>query len=122
MANARILAKRIIQNVQEIPSETPFVLRYHYFEIIHNAVPTRVRERWRKHNTLCALCDECDETLGYLYAECKVSRRAMALIMQSTVNKATVSCLQPAGVEDLTFRTLLSAKDRRTLLIFSFCV
>ena len=60
-----VRAEAVAQNTAALPARLPSKLRYHIFELIYNAVPTRAREEWRGHNVLCPLCNTADEIFFY---------------------------------------------------------
>ena len=95
--NGRILAKRVCRNTECLPVSLLSSLRYHAFEIIHNALPTRQRERWRGINTSCSFCD-CDaESFRHLHVECKVVRDAANRIVRASHDRVLFTCLLSAS-------------------------
>ena len=124
--NGRILAKRVCRNTECLPVSLLSSLRYHAFEIIHNALPTRQRERWRGINTSCSFCD-CDaESFRHLHVECKVVRDAANRIVRASHDRVLFTCLLSASDDDYAFRSIdpksLTSSERVTMLTFSLAV
>ena len=116
------LAKQICQRTSALPSNLPAGLRYHAFEIVHNAVPTRSRESWRGEVTSCPMCGGGTENLAHLHTICPASRTAALTIWQHTPQKSDTAILLSAVPDDFTFRSDISPDDRLTLLLFSLAV
>ena len=115
-----VLARSITSNYRELPKGLPSTLRYHAFELVYNAVPTRARESWRPDaQTICALCGGEGETIEHLQVSCTVSRRAK---VGAAANKPKLSCLLSSGRDDYRFQTIISPTDRIVLLCFSLAV
>ena len=49
---SRVRAKAIVTNTMSLPASLPSRIRYHVFELVHNAVPTLAREKWRGHDKI----------------------------------------------------------------------
>ena len=121
---ARFLAKTVIAHTRELPTSLPPALRYHAFELVHNALPTRDRMKYHVEglDVRCALCGEGVETVGHLHSVCRASRSAMDLIFRHSVDKSAVVILRTAQPDDFLFRSALPSTDRLTLLAFSLAV
>ena len=120
---ALILARAIISRTKELPASLPPAIRFHSFELIHNAVPTRMRMRFASESDImCSFCAAEPETLAHLHTACPTSRKAALLILNHSPDRAAATILQIAAAEDFTFRSAISAPDRVTLLFFSLAV
>ena len=95
-------AEQIVSHTSQLPSSLPSKLRYHAFELIYNAVPTRMRERWRNHPTECPLCNSDDETIHHLHT-CPTSQLSVNTIMAMFPDRTLTSCLYSFNEDDLTF-------------------
>jgi ribonuclease HI len=118
------LARNILRNTQLLPARLPSALRYHSFLLIHNALPTRSRERWRAWDTLCPFCHGQEETLRHLHTTCPAALEAIALIQRDHCDsKDGGAILTKAFPEDYLFRTPeLKADELVTILTFSLAV
>ena len=120
--NALTLARTIHSATHQLPSNLPSPLRFHVFRLAHNALPTRMRDKWRNMNTLCSLCGSAPETLAHLHT-CTAASSAVAIIANYTPNKSSVVILQTAQPDDFIFRSSSrSNEERLTLLLFSRAV
>jgi hypothetical protein len=109
----------------ELPLRLSRQLRHHAFMLVHNALPTRWRDRRLPHTlpgTPCALCGRHPETSSHLFLECCVSAAAVHSILIQSVNRAQVEVLTVATLDDFEFRSSLSSDDRVTFLSFSCAV
>jgi len=122
---AEILARVVTRNASELPLRLSRQLRHHAFMLVHNALPTRWRDRHLPHTlpgTPCALCGRHPETSSHLFLQCCVSAAAIHSILIQSVNRAQVEVLTVATLDDFDFRSSLSSDDRVTLLSFSCAV
>ena len=116
-------ATQIIKHTRQLPLSLPSKLRYHAFELVFNAVPTYMRERWRPNQpTLCPLCGNEDETIHHLHT-CTTSHLSIDLILKRHPNKGLLSCLHSISEDDLTFYgTDCPPEQRLVKLIFSLSI
>ena len=117
------LARNILRNTRLLPARLPSALRYHSFLLIHNALPTRSREKWRAWDTLCSFCHLAEETLGHLHTACPAALEAIALIQRDHCeNKSEGDILSKAFPEDYLRTPELKADELVMLLTFSLAV
>ena len=116
-----IRAKLIVEHTKQLPTALPSKIRYHIFELVHNALPTRVREKWRKHSLVCAFCNDQDETIEHLH-QCKVSIAAIGRIISFFPNKSDFVHLYDSTEDDYSFISNCPPKKRLILIIFSLAV
>ena len=90
-----LLTLLVISNTCELPSSLPQALRYHAFELVHNAVVTRDRMKYHGLSLKpeCALCGELTETLAHLHTVCRASRMAVDRILSKSKGKSAVTIL-----------------------------
>ena len=122
--NAKILADRISRNVSTITAPLPSFLRTHIFELIHNGLPTKYRIRhFSNTDTLCSLCGNSEETIDHLHTGCKVSTKAVRVILNHSFDKTTVASIYDAHAADFKFEgEPRSPTAMLTLLLFSAAV
>jgi ribonuclease HI len=116
------LATQICSYTSELPNNSPSALRFHSFELIHNALPTRAREAWRGQSQVCPLCNGDRETLAHLHTSCPVTRRAISQIHQNCHDKTKTSFLLTASPDDFIFRAPLPPENRLSLLCLSLAI
>ena len=83
-----------------LPTSLPSRIRYHTFELVHNAVPTRAREKWRGHALTCPLCGGGPETIDHLHRHCQVGRKAVASIFRHYPDRSGLQILHTATTHD----------------------
>jgi ribonuclease HI len=117
------IATNILSATRMLPSNIPAELRTHCFLLVHNAVPTKLREKWRGHDCTCALCGKGEESLAHLHTECPAARSAITSIVNRSSERKAVEGLLCAYPEDFSFRTpSISSECRMALLVFSLSV
>ena len=118
------LAKVILSNTGLLPARLSSSLRFHAFRLVHNALPTRMRDRWRGGSTVCPFCGVGDESLAHLHTKCPTTTRAIGIIAQYTPDKTTLAALREAEPDDFVFRspTPWTESERLTLLLFSAAI
>ena len=121
-----VRATTIVKNSKSLPSGLPSKLRYHAFELIYNAVPTRMREVWRlragqDHPVNCPFCNNADETIHHLHT-CPVSLAAASKIINFHPDRNNLTCLLNIHPDDLTFFSQCPGSERLTKLIFSLAI
>lgn len=116
-----IRAKLVISHTKQLPARLPSRIRYHIFELVHNAIPTKVREQWREHSLICALCNQEPETIDHLH-KCPVSMAAVGKIVRFFPNKSDFLHLYDSSELDFTFVSECPTRDRLTLVIFSLAI
>ena len=120
--SATTKARLITKHTSELPSSLPSKLRYHAFELVYNAIPTRMRERWRNHPTICPLCNAEDETIHHLHT-CTTSQLSVGTIEKRFPDRSLISCLYNFREDDLTFEgTHCTPRQRLVKLIFSLSI
>ena len=108
----------VVAQTALLPTRIPSRIKYHIFELIHNAVPTRVRERWRGHSLQCPICAGHDESISHLHIHCPASRLAITYILNHHPDKHRLMILRTATNHDYDFTsTTCSPHDRRVLAI-----
>ena len=100
------LATIIHTSTAALPSNLPASLRSHTFDLLHNAVPTRMRVRhFAGSHTRCALCNRLHESLAHLHTECRASTQAVSIIMDQSPDKSSLSILRSASPDDVRMHT-----------------
>jgi hypothetical protein len=119
---AKAKAKKIVEHTRELPKSLPSRLRYHAFELVYNAIPTRMRERWRANQPLvCPLCNSANETIHHLHT-CSTSQLGASLIVQRHPDRNLLSTLLQIDEGDLDFTGNCPPDQRLVKLIFSLSV
>lgn len=118
-----MLAKNIFTNTYQLPANLAPALRFHAFRLAHNALPTRMRDRWRHGLTDCSFCGLEPETLAHLHTQCPATALAVSKITHYTPDKGKTLILRTAEPDDYVFRSSsVSPADQLTLLIFSCAI
>ena len=120
---ATSLATTITKNAQALPASLPRDIRNHIFKLIHNALPTKMRDRFYPENlgknTSCSFCQEQPETIAHLHL-CQAAMQARGLIAQKTLDRSSITILHSATPDDFTLKTSnIPPRDQLTLTIFS---
>ena len=114
-------AKRVVSKTKELPAKLPSKIRYHMFELVHNAVPTKVREAWRGHSPECPLCDSAPESIEHLH-QCPTALKATPTIFSHFPNRNDFLHILDSTEEDYQFVSDMSPEKRMILVIFSLAI
>ena len=112
-----------MKNAQGLPASLPRDIRNHAFKLIHNALPTKMRDRFYPENlgknTSCSFCQEQPETIAHLHL-CRAAMQAKGLIAQKTLDRSSITILHSATPDDFTLKTAsITPRDQLTLTLFS---
>lgn len=121
-ASAAVLADNIMANTALLPSSLNPSLRTHVFQVSHNAVATLSRDRWRiSTSTLCYLCRRSEESMDHLL-ECPATRAALAIILNNSKDRSTLTELETSLSYDFSLRVPCSNQHllvQRVVLSFA---
>ena len=116
-----VRAKLVVSKTKELPAKLPSKIRYHVFELVHNAVPTKVREAWRDHTLNCPLCDLEPESIEHLH-RCPTAIKATSTIFSHFPNKNDFLHILDSTEEDYQFVSDMSPEKRMIIIIFSLAI
>ena len=114
-------AKLVVSKTSELPAKLPSKVRYHIFELIHNAIPTKAREAWRGHSLDCTLCGEAPESVAHLH-KCPTSLLATSIILSHFPNRNDFMHILDSQEDDYLFVSDMHPKKRLILVVFSLAI
>jgi len=87
----------IENNAGKLASTLPAKLRTHFFELTHNATPTRHSERHFRHYSAeeltCRICNQDVDSIKHLQSACAAAAVAITVLKNNLVNKSSLLTL-----------------------------